>query len=984
VPVGAFALPAGSARAAAARGDTATNRGVVRDTDPDPSLAMTAIDRVAGPAVERSAREVPPPRRRSEPLALADGVELIGEYEGSGFKEPPLLARRADGQMIQLSRLLYLVAEACDGRRDAETVAAVVTEQYGRRVSARNVCHIVDRKLRPLGVLALADGTTPSLPKREPVMALRHRKPIVSERYVNAVARAFVWLHRPRVQLVFLALLAAFDVWLFGVHGVAGGLRAVLYSPVLLLGVLASIVVATAFHEIGHASACRHGGARPGVMGVGIYLVWPAFYCDVTEAYRLNRPARLRTDLGGVYFNGLFALLAGLAWAATGQEALLLVAFIQHTIVLQQLLPLLRFDGYYVLSDLTGVPDILSRVKPIFRSLVPRRPPEPRVQELKPWVRVVVTAYLLVLLPTLLFMIASTVIAAPRMAATAFDSLGLQLDRLHTAHGAAEVALGAVQIGALLLPLGAIAVSISRSGRMGLRAVTAWSRGSAPRRAVAIAGAAALVAGLAYVWWPHGEYQPIRPGERGTIGDALRGVQAIPRDRPSFAMERAALVGSVPPVGESGAAQLRPAAGHASAPESSPAVEPGGGDPPASEPGEPKPSSDLEPGGDSTPPAVTSSPSPDQAAPTATTGPTTAASSRATAAPAAVTPAAPAGSPPATAPPSAPPADVTSPPATSGGASGSNTAVADNTTDGGRVVRIAFDLAWFDGPRVDPVNVAIAIASCTSCTTVAIAIQAVVVFGQPRVFMPTNVAVALNESCTDCQTLASAHQDVIQLTAPAHLSAAGMQQVEAVRRALAALAESGLPIAEIQQRVETLHRDLIATLATELLPDEASTPLPEPASSTEPSGSAPSAPPAAGLADASASPPAVEQAGTKTVAPQPGTRDAPEAPPAEVPDRADDPPPVPTTDPAPVAGGNAPTVSTPASEIPAAPVPSATSTQAAAPASATTPTTITTAPTATTPSQPPADAAPPAPSTTATTDPPAPPTTSPPPTTTAP
>jgi putative peptide zinc metalloprotease protein len=52
-----------------------------------------------------------------EILALADGVELIGEYEDSGFKEPPLLARRADGQMIQLTWLLYLVAAAADGRR---------------------------------------------------------------------------------------------------------------------------------------------------------------------------------------------------------------------------------------------------------------------------------------------------------------------------------------------------------------------------------------------------------------------------------------------------------------------------------------------------------------------------------------------------------------------------------------------------------------------------------------------------------------------------------------------------------------------------------------------------------------------------------------------------------------------------------------------------------------------------------------------------
>src|SRR5689334_17249165 len=115
-----------------------------------------------------------PPEHR-EVLALADGIELVGEYEDSGFKEPPLLARRADGQMIQLSRLLYLVAAACDGSRDAEEVAEVLRVRHGqRRVSARNVRTVAESKLRPLGVLAQPDGTTPSLPKRAPVMALRH------------------------------------------------------------------------------------------------------------------------------------------------------------------------------------------------------------------------------------------------------------------------------------------------------------------------------------------------------------------------------------------------------------------------------------------------------------------------------------------------------------------------------------------------------------------------------------------------------------------------------------------------------------------------------------------------------------------------------------------------------------------------------------------------------------------------------------------
>ena len=46
-------------------------------------------------------------------------------------------------------------------------------------------------------------------------------------------------------------------------------------------------------------------------MGAGLYIVWPAFYTDVTDAYRLGRGGRLRTDLGGIYFNAIFALAIG-------------------------------------------------------------------------------------------------------------------------------------------------------------------------------------------------------------------------------------------------------------------------------------------------------------------------------------------------------------------------------------------------------------------------------------------------------------------------------------------------------------------------------------------------------------------------------------------------------------------------------------------------------------------------------------------------
>jgi putative peptide zinc metalloprotease protein len=98
---------------------------------------------------------------------LSDGIELIGEYEGSGFKESPYIARRGDGQVIQLSHLLHSVAEHSDGQRDFGQVAERVSEDVGRKVSRDNVRFLVEKKLRPIGVLAAADGSSPKLKRAD-------------------------------------------------------------------------------------------------------------------------------------------------------------------------------------------------------------------------------------------------------------------------------------------------------------------------------------------------------------------------------------------------------------------------------------------------------------------------------------------------------------------------------------------------------------------------------------------------------------------------------------------------------------------------------------------------------------------------------------------------------------------------------------------------------------------------------------------------
>lgn len=499
---------------------------------------------------------------------LAEGIDLIGEYEGSGFKETPYLARRMDGQVLQLTQLLYLVAEEVDGRRNFAQIAEGVTEKFGRAVSAENIKFLVEEKLRPIGVLAAADGTSPKLEKADPMLALNFRAGLVPERAVRVITSVFYPLFFPPVMVAVVGALVALDVWLFFVHGVAQSVRDIAYDPVLFLLVFGLVVLSAAFHECGHATACRYGGATPGQMGAGIYLVYPAFFSDVTDVYRLGKLGRIRTDLGGIYFNMIFSLLTAGAYFLTGFEPLLVIIVIQHLEMVHQLLPFLRLDGYYVVSDITGVPDLFSRIRPILASLLPGREPGPAVTALKPWARAVVTAWVLTMVPILLYLFVLAGMTMPRMVATAYDSLLMQWDGVSKALSRGDglrVASGSIQMVSLILPVMGLTYTMGRAGKN--LGTAAWTRTQdrPALRTTLVASAVAAAGLLVFLWWPNGDYKPIQEGERGTVQGSLSAVRDIPGGRPGLTPEREAqLLGT--PAGSGTSAPGDPAASESPAP----------------------------------------------------------------------------------------------------------------------------------------------------------------------------------------------------------------------------------------------------------------------------------------------------------------------------------------------------------------------------------------------------------------------------------
>jgi putative peptide zinc metalloprotease protein len=454
----------------------------------------------------------------------ASGLQLIGQTPGSGYREAPSLVRRADGQMLQLTNLLYRTLEAVDGQRGYDEIAAHVSAGSGRSITAADARMLVDAKLRPLGVVCRADGSEPEVRRSNPLLGLRFRWVVSDPSVTRRITAPFGWLFNP---LVVLAVLVAFVLvckWLLLDRGLALAAHQAFERPGLLLTVFAITVASAGFHEFGHAAAARYGGATPGAMGAGLYLVWPAFYTDVTDSYRLGRGGRIRTDLGGLYFNALLSVAMFGLWALTGWDALLLVIGTQLVQMIRQLLPLVRFDGYHLLADITGVPDLFQRIKPTLLGLLPSRWGNEESKVLKPWARAVVTLWVLLVVPLLALVVLITLLSLPRILATAAVSFDRQFSAMLDRFGAFDVAGGllkALAVVAVGLPILGIGYLLVRVVRQLTGKVWQATAGRPGRRALAGLLAVAVLLALVFVWWPRGNYRPIQSYERGTLGQVL-------------------------------------------------------------------------------------------------------------------------------------------------------------------------------------------------------------------------------------------------------------------------------------------------------------------------------------------------------------------------------------------------------------------------------------------------------------------------------
>jgi putative peptide zinc metalloprotease protein len=407
------------------------------------------------------------------------GVEPEGRLRGSGFAEHQWLVRR-DARFVQLGEVLYRVVELADGSRSYDGIARELSASTPWDVAGEDVALIARSRLMPLGLLAdptVDDVELPARPARTLATSIRGK--VLGPRAVDRVARILQHLHRPWAMALAFLVVAVAHVWLFTRGDPGGAIGEVVARPFSLPAVAGLLIVAGVFHEFGHASALRYCGGRARSMGVGLYLFLPVLYTDVTESYRLRRGARVRTDLGGLYFHLLAAVALIAAGAATGEPLLIVAAFLIDLDVARQLVPFIRLDGYWVLADLTGVPDLFSHAIPRLRARLGGRP-APALPALRPGVRRAFLLYVGLTVPAIAGLMAYAVWHAPsvlRTTAATLDEHAVFVRDAAARHDVGTALVASVE--ALLLLLPAIGLLFFAAILMRTAGLLLWRRAGA-------------------------------------------------------------------------------------------------------------------------------------------------------------------------------------------------------------------------------------------------------------------------------------------------------------------------------------------------------------------------------------------------------------------------------------------------------------------------------------------------------------------------
>ncbi|TWU43038.1 hypothetical protein Q31b_20730 [Novipirellula aureliae] len=352
------------------------------------------------------------------PNVILDAEVEFSTSESSG-RTAYIAHHQATGKFFQFGSEEYRIAMLLDGVRDITEIHSLLLEEgidWDREDVAKLIAELVKSNLAVVGgansqsasatptEFALATANNPCIesapkanapfaspPAAEPPPSAVGPPPAVGPPHEGLFRRSLAYLPLLISQRIPLFHGDAYAAWLdrrigrlfdplgiaiwsmlvsSGLFVVYGHWRAFaaemrhLFDPQLWPVTVTILILAKILHESGHAATAKHHGIKVGDIGITFFFLAPLAYVDVTDAWRLkNRFSRIQIGLGGVYLElAVAAIVAWTWWLLPDGYAKHLAAqvflIVGPATLIVNANPLLRLDGYYVVSDLVGIPNL--------------------------------------------------------------------------------------------------------------------------------------------------------------------------------------------------------------------------------------------------------------------------------------------------------------------------------------------------------------------------------------------------------------------------------------------------------------------------------------------------------------------------------------------------------------------------------------------------------------------------------------------------
>ena len=262
-----------------------------------------------------------------------------------------------DRFVLEISDLHFIISD------QSKTVLDILSDSDSYQIAAEKFNQTFSEDISPEEFKGFAKNIFSKIPifegdvvsSKKEKSFIKFQKPLISANVAGKLVqpllflfqKTFFWIAFSILTLIGLALIILIDVpsaenfpvlWI-----------TLLYAPTIFL------------HELGHIAACRRFVKKNGEIGFGVYFIFPIFYSNISSIWHAKRDERVIANLAGVYMQ-LWCMLAAIVWYYFTENTMLLyIAYMLAIYTFIQLIPFIRSDGYWLLSDLASVPNLQSK-----------------------------------------------------------------------------------------------------------------------------------------------------------------------------------------------------------------------------------------------------------------------------------------------------------------------------------------------------------------------------------------------------------------------------------------------------------------------------------------------------------------------------------------------------------------------------------------------------------------------------------------------